>query len=183
MRFLLGLTRTLVALSMGLWIGGLFFFGAITAAVMFPMTIKAGVPQMAPLMVGPMLSHFGVVCSICSVVLLVGWLVDGLLTKSALWWRLQGVLTILAVGLGAYLNFGLLPAVERDQPAAIPLYVRSKGPHPSFTPAELELRARFDAKHERSSTLFFVDIYLLIGALACLMARSLPVEVGNLRKN
>ncbi|RYG57778.1 DUF4149 domain-containing protein [bacterium] len=181
MRFLLGLTRTLVALGMGLWIGGLAFFGAITAAIMFRMTREAGIPDMAPKMVGPMLSRFAIICTVCSVILVVGWLIDGLLTKRALWWRLQGGLTVIAVTLGAYLNFGLLPVVERDQTAVLPLYVRSISAASSLTPAEAQLKARFDAGHERFNRLAGINIWLLVGALACLMARSLPEEVGRSR--
>ncbi|BCM90762.1 hypothetical protein IAD21_02622 [Abditibacteriota bacterium] len=193
MRFLLGLTRTLVALGLGLWIGGLVFFGAITAAIMFRMTREAGVADMAPRMVGPMLSRFAIVCTVCSFILVGGWLLDGILTLTtrALWWRLQGGLTVIAVSLGAYLNFGLLPTVERDQPAVLPLYVRSQSvpsSSPPSTPAplspeEAELKARFDAGHAQFKRLSFIDIWLLVGALACLMARSLPAEVGRQQSN
>lgn len=174
MRFLLGLSRTLVALCLGVWIGGLVFFGAMTAATMFPMTRAAGVPALAPQMVGPMLSKFAVVCTICSVVLLVGWLLDGALSKRDVWWRAQGILSVVAVVLGAGLNFGLLPAVERDQIVAVPLYVRSL--KASLSPQEAQLKARFDAGHDRFNRLTGINICLLVGALACLMARSLPAK-------
>ncbi len=179
MRFLLGLTRTLVALSFGLWIGGLAFFGAITAAIMFRMTREAGVPQMAPQMVGPMLSRFAIICTVCSVVLVGGWLLDGALSQRTKWWRAQGVLTLVAVALGAYLNFALLPTVERDQGAVLPLYVRSLQSPSSLSPAETQLKARFDAGHQRFNRLAGINIWLLVGALACLMARSLPVETAR----
>jgi len=174
MRFLLGLSRTLVALSLGVWIGGLAFFGAITAAVMFPMTRAAGHPELAPLMVGPMLSRFALVCIVCSVVLVLGWLLDGALSRRALWWRVQGALTLMAVALGAYLNFALLPQVERDQSVVVPLYVRSL--KEKLPPAEEQLKAHFDAGHQNFNRLAGINIWLLVGALACLMARSLPEE-------
>lgn len=179
MRFVLGLTRTLVALSFGLWIGGLLFFGAITAAIMFPKTRAAGVPQLAPEMVGPMLSRFAIVCTVCSVFLVLGWLIDGALTKRTLWWRAQGVLSLVAVTLGAYLNFALLPAVERDQSAVLPLYVRSLNPQNVLTPQEAELKSRFDAGHQSFNKLAGINIWLLVAALACLMARTLPEPLSQ----
>ncbi|RYX84531.1 DUF4149 domain-containing protein [bacterium] len=183
MRFLLGFARTLVALAMGLWIGGLIFFGAITAAIMFRMTREAGVPDMAPKMVGPMLSRFAIICAVCSVILIAGWVVDGVLSKRSLWWRIQGGLTVIVIALGAYLNFGLLPTVERDQTAVLPLYVRSLSKNPQFTPAETELKARFDDGHHRYNRLAVINMWLLVAALACLMAHSLPVEVGRKASN
>ena len=176
MRFLLGLVRTLVVLGLGLWIGGLFFFGAITAAVMFPKTREAGIPQLAPQMVGPMLTRFAWVCTAVSLVLIIGWWLDGALSKRTLWWRAQGALTLIAVSLGAYLNFGLLPTIERDQNAVLPLYLRSLQTNPAFTPQEAGLRARFDAGHESFDRLAHVNIWLLVGVLACFIARSLPEE-------
>jgi hypothetical protein len=176
MRFLLGLARTLVALGLGVWIGGLAFFGAITAAIMFPMTKKAGVPALAPQMVGPMLSRFAIVCVVCSVLIIAGWLIDGALSKRGLWWRIQGALTLVAVALGTYLNFGLLPAVERDIDAVLPLYMRSLSPSPHFTPAETELKTRFDTGHQKFGDLARINIWLLVGVLSCLMAHSLPPQ-------
>lgn len=176
MRFLLGFTRTLVALAFGLWIGGLVFFGAITAAIMFPMTRKAGQPALAPLMVGPMLSRFALVCAVCSLVLVVGWALDGLLSKRGKGWGAQGALTLGAVGLGTFLNFGMLPQIERDQSAVLPLYARSVAGQSALSPQESQLKARFDAGHKGFNRLAGINIYLLIGALACLMARTLPAR-------
>jgi hypothetical protein len=175
MRFLLGLTRTLVALSFGLWIGGLVFFGAITAAIMFPMTKQAGQPALAPQMVGPMLSRFALVCAVCSVVLVLGWALDGVLTRRGKGWMAQGALTLAAVGLGTFLNFGLLPQTERDQSAVLPLYARAVEGN-ALSPQEAALKARFDAGHKNFNRLAGINIYLLIGALACLMARTLPAR-------
>ncbi len=183
MRFLLGLTRTLVALALSLWIGGLAFFGIITAAIMFRMTKEAGVADMAPRMVGPMLSRFAIICTVCSVILVVGWLIDGSLTTRALWWRLQGGLTFVAVALGLYINFGFLPALVRDQTAVLPFYTRSLSHPDSLSPNEKQIKANFDVKHQRSTQLFQLDLWLLVGALACLMARSLPEEIGLKRPN
>ncbi len=176
MRFLLGSTRTLVALAFGLWIGGLFFFGAITAAIMFPMTREAGQPALAPQMVGPMLSRFALVCAGCSFVLVVGWALDGILSNRSKGWRAQGALTLAAVGLGTFLNFVLLPQTERDQGAVLPLYARSLGGTNALSPQETQLKARFDARHKEFNRLAGINIYLLIGALACLMARTLPAK-------
>lgn len=179
MRFLLGLTRTLVALSFGLWIGGLVFFGAITAAIMFPMTRAAGQPALAPQMVGPMLSRFALVCAVCSLVLVLGWALDGVLVGRGKFWAAQGVLTLAAVGLGTYLNFVLLPQTERDQKAVLPLYARSVAGKNTLSPGEAGLKARFDAGHQGFNRLAGIDIYLLIGALSCLMARTLPAKSGE----
>lgn len=176
MRFLLGFTRTLVALSMGVWIGGLAFFGAITAAIMFPMTREAGVPELAPQMVGPMLSRFALVCAVCSLVLVLGWALDGAIAGRGKGWMAQGVLTLAAVGLGTYLNFVLLPQTERDQKAVLPLYARSVAGKNTLSPREAGLKARFDAGHQGFNRLAGINIYLLIGALACLMARTLPAK-------
>lgn len=176
MRFLLGLTRTLVALSFGLWIGGLVFFGAITAAIMFPMTKQAGQAALAPQMVGPMLSRFALVCAVCSLVLVLGWALDGALSGRGKGWVAQGVLTLAAVGLGTYLNFVLLPQTERDQSAVLPLYARAVAGKSALSPQEAQLKARFDAGHQGFNRLAGIDIYLLIGALACLMGRTLPAK-------
>lgn len=176
MRFLLGLSRTLVALAFGLWIGGLVFFGAITAAIMFPMTRAQGVPALAPMMVGPMLSRFALVCVVCSVLLLGGWLLDGALSERGKGWLAQGALTLLAVGLGSYLNFVLLPGIERDQSTVLPLYARSVQSANALSPQEAATKARFDAGHKRFNQLAGLNIYLLIGALAALMVRTLPAK-------
>ncbi len=181
MRFLLGLARTLVALCLGVWIGGLAFFGAITAAIMFPMTRRAGVPELAPLMVGPMLSRFALVCTACSLFIVMGWLLDGALTRRAAWWRAQGALSLAAVALGAYLNFGLLPQVERDQSVVIPIYAASLRPHASLSPEQRQIKARFDAGHALFGQWSRLNLWLLVGALACLMARTLP-DVGEHQK-
>jgi len=174
MRFVLGATRTLVALCFGLWIGGLVFFGAITAAIMFPFTRKVGVPQLAPQMVGPMLSRFALVCAVCSVFLVGGWALDGVLARRGRGWTAQGVLTLAAVGLGTFLNFVLLPQIERDQSAVLPLYARSvaQGGQGVLSAQEAALKARFDAGHQRFNSLAAINIYLLIGALAALMGRT-----------
>ena len=185
MRIVLGATRTLVALAFGLWIGGLVFFGAITAAIMFPMTRKLGVPQIAPQMVGPMLSRFALVCAVCSVVLVTGWALDGALARRGRGWTAQGVLTLVAVGLGTFLNFVLLPQIERDQSAVLPLYARSvaQGGQGVLSAQETALKARFDAGHQRFNSLAAINIYLLIGALAALMGRTaLPRESSVLQR-
>ncbi len=176
MRFLLGLTRTLVALAFGLWIGGLVFFGAITAAILFPMTKQAGVAALAPQMVGPMLSRFALVCAVCSVVLVLGWALDGILSNRGNGWTAQGALTLVAVGLGTFLNFVLLPQTQRDQGAVLPLYARSVSGTNALSPQETAIKARFDAGHKSFNRLAGINIYLLIGALACLMARTLPTK-------
>ena len=176
MRFALGLTRTLVALACGLWIGGVVFFGAITAAIMFPMTRAAGKPALAPQMVGPMLSRFALVCAVCSLVLVLGWALDGVLARRGKSWIAQGVLTLAAVGLGTYLNFVLLPQTQRDQGAVLPLYARSLAEQNALSLGEAQLKARFDAGHKQFNRLAGFDIYLLIGALSCLMARTLPAK-------
>jgi len=172
MRIILGAVRTLVALCFGLWIGGLVFFGAITAAIMFPFTRKAGVPEIAPEMVGPMLSRFALVCAVCSVVLVGGWALDGALAKRGRAWTVQGVLTLAAVALGTFLNFGMLPQTERAQGEVLPFYARSLEAPNTLSPDEKRLKARFDAGHQRFNSLAAINIYLLIGALAALMMRT-----------
>src|SRR5690349_19502407 len=71
--------RFLTFLALSLWIGGMAFFGAMAAPVLFKLTKTSSAPELGPQMVGEMLGRFGVLTTICSLVLLISWFADGVL--------------------------------------------------------------------------------------------------------
>jgi hypothetical protein len=185
-RGLLIFSRFLVALSLSLWIGGMAFFGIMAAPVLFHPE-KSGIPRaadtaiIAPQMVSAMLTRFGFLTSICAVILLVGWLVDGLLsngTQSGLKsgaWRIQGALSLVCLTLSFYLNSVLLPRTKAEQGQILPLIARAERGE-TLSAADKERRVAFDMGHQSYQKLASINLYLLMAILLVLLGRALPTN-------
>lgn len=170
--FALIAARFVTILSLSLWVGGLAFFGIMAAPVLFRVTRQNGVATLAPQMVGEMLTRFGVLTTICGFVLLLGWALDGALsraTKSRLW-RAQGAISWLCLGFSLYLNSVLLPQTRREQAEILPLIARAERGQ-TLSPDETQKRAAFDAGHKKYQRLASLNIYLLLALLAIITAR------------
>jgi hypothetical protein len=172
-------SRFFVTLSLSLWIGGMAFFGIMAAPVLFHPE-KSGIARtpntaiMAPQMVSAMLTRFGTLTTICGILLLLGWLIDGLLSRSVRTrsWRLQGALTLLCVVISQYLNVALLPRTRAEQSNILPIIARADQGE-TLSAAERARRAEFDAGHKSYQRLASLNLYLLMAVLLILLSRSL----------
>ena len=174
----LTLTRTLVALALGLWIGGMAFFGAVAAPVLFRDARAHRVADMAPIMVGDMLHRFSFVTAACSVILFLGWLADALLSRPtglrrACWWA-QGGLSGVCVLLGLYLGLVLLPAVQRGQASVLPAFLKKESGQ-ALDATEVKVMGEFDRGHKMYQQVAVVNLWLAVSVLVCLMGRSTTV--------
>lgn len=165
--------RLMMALALSVWIGGLAFFGIVTAPIIFKMTRENGVSELAPQMVGLMLTRFGAICAICAAILVATWLLDGTLNRPNRVWKIQGAFLVLALALGAYLNFSFLPQTIRDQKAVLPIMALESAKTP-LSASQKAIKARFDAGHQGFSRLARLNLWLLVCVLALLLARTLP---------
>ena len=170
--FFSGLSRGLALLAIGIWVGGMLFFGAVTAPLMFSAARASAAPELAPILVGQMLGRFTFITYICGVLMLLGWLFDGLITcdRRLIWWA-QGVITTVCVALAIYLGAVILPRTVAQQDAIVPLFVKDARKQP-LTPAEQALRKTFDVGHEDYQKLGSINVYLLIGLLGLIVART-----------
>ena len=170
--FLAGLARGLTLLAVGIWIGGLLFFGAVTAPLMFRAARDSAAPQLAPILVGQMLGRFTFITYICGALMLLGWLLDGTITLDRRWlWWAQGALTVVCVALSIYLGAGILPRTVAQQSAIVPLFVKDAR-HQTLTPAEQAQRKAFDVGHEDYQKFASINVYLLIALLGFIVART-----------
>lgn len=171
---LIGL-RSLTALALSLWIGGMAFFGIMAAPVMFRLARQSSAPQLAPQMVGAMLTRFGFVTTACALLMLIGWFVDGLLSKTRgqKLWKVQGVLSLICLGFSLYLNNVLLPQTQAQQAEILPIFARDARGE-TLTPQEIATRAAFDSGHHAYQRLASINLYLLLAILVIISARSLP---------
>lgn len=170
--FFSGLARGLTLLAIALWVGGMAFFGAVAAPTMFRMARASAAPELAPLMVGAMLGRFSFVTYACSLVLLLGWLVDGILTRDRrIWWYLQGVLTVVCLGLALYLGRVILPQTVAQQDQIVPLFAKDARGE-TLSPAQQATRAQFDVGHRTYQKVGAINIYLLLAVLALIVART-----------
>lgn len=160
---LLIVARFLGLLGLGLWLGGLAFFGAMAAPAMFKISRAAGVGELAPQMVGVMLARFNSVMYACGVFLLLAWLVEPLCgavragASRTLWW-IQGLCSIAMLAIAIYLGTVLMPQLTRLQ----------RDVRPSTTTATRQAnaaKARFDALHTGYSGWAAVTLYLGLAAL------------------
>ena len=177
--FFSALARGLALLAIGIWIGGLTFFGAVTAPLMFRAARASAAPELAPILVGQMLGRFTFITYICGVLMLLGWLFDGLIMRDRrlLWWA-QGAATSVCVALAIYLGAIVLPRTVAQQGAIVPLFVKDARKQP-LTPAEQAQRRAFDVGHEEYQKLGSVNVYLLIGLLGIIVARTRVVTRQN----
>lgn len=157
-------TRFLGLLGLGIWLGGLAFFGAMAAPAMFKISRAAGVGELAPQMVGVMLSRFNYVMYGCGVLLLLSWLIEPLCgavrdgASRTLWW-IQGACSIAMLAIAIYLGTVMMPQLTRLQsqvkPGATTVNARPGS----------AAKARFDNLHGGYSGLAAVTIYLGFAAL------------------
>ena len=104
--------------------------------------------------------------------MLLGWLVDGTLTRDRRWlWWAQGLTTTICVALAIYLGAGILPRTIAQQDAIVPLFVKDAR-HQKLTPAEQARRVAFDVGHEDYQKLASINVYLLIALLGLIVART-----------
>lgn len=176
--------RALSALALSLWIGGMAFFGIMAAPVLFhpqrhgvavTPAVSGAIPTLAPQMVGAMLTRFGVLTTICGLVLLGCWALDGAFSRATRQraWRAQGVLLWLSVALAFYLNGVLLPQTKAQQGAILPLIARAQRGQ-TLSSAEQRQRAAFDAGHQSYQKLASLNLYALLGVLLISVARGVP---------
>ncbi len=171
-QFFSGLARGLTLLAIGIWIGGMTFFGAVTAPLMFRAARASAAPELAPILVGQMLGRFTFVTYICGALMLLGWLFDGLISLDRRWlWRAQGVVTTICVALAIYLGAVILPRTVAQQDAIVPLFVKDARQQ-KLTPAEQTMRKAFDVGHEEYQKLGAINVYLLIALLGLIVART-----------
>ena len=167
-----GLARGLTLLAIGLWVGGMAFFGAVAAPLMFRMARQSTAPELAPLLVGAMLGRFTWITYACAGAMLLGWLIDGWLTRDRRWlWWAQGALTTVCLGLALYLGTVTLPRTVADQSTIVPLFAKDARGQ-KLTPAEQSARAAFDVGHTQYQKLGALSVYLLLGVLGIVVART-----------
>ena len=170
--FFAGVARALALLGIGVWVGGMAFFGAVTAPLMFRAARASAAPELAPILVGQMLSRFTAITYICGALMLLGWFLDGALTRDRrpLWWA-QGALTAICVGFAITLGSVILPRTVAQQDDIVPLFVKDAQGQP-LTPNEKARRAAFDVGHEDYQKLGSINVYLLIALLGLVVART-----------
>ena len=167
-----GAGRALALLAIALWVGGMAFFGAVAAPLLFRAARQSAAPELAPLLVGQMLGRFTWVTYVCSALLLAGWLLDGFCSRDRrfLWW-LQGALSALCLAFAVWLGAVLLPQTVAQQAQIVPLFAKDARGQ-TLTPAEGAERARFDVGHKAYEKLGALNVYLLLGLLGIIVART-----------
>ena len=172
-----GLARGLTLLAIGIWIGGMTFFGAVTAPLMFRAARASAAPELAPILVGQMLGRFTFITYICGALMLLGWLLDGLIALDRRWlWWAQGALTTVCAALAIYLGAVILPRTVAQQDAIVPLFVKDARQQP-LTAEEQQMRKSFDVGHQEYQKLGSINVYLLVALLGLIIARTrVPVR-------
>lgn len=154
------LIRTLLLLSLIVWLGAEIFF-PVVAAIAFgqlaPDTHSAG------LIVGALLRILHTMGLICGVVLL------ALLALAPAWGIFQSrsvlapmVLVVIMLALTAYSQYGIIPAMERDRIAA--------GGVIDDAPQDNPARVNFNKLHRRSTNVEGLIVLLGIAVVACVAA-------------
>lgn len=161
--------RFLFLFALALWFGGYIFFGAVAAPAMFKTARLADHYELAPKMVGLMLSRFAIVSTICGVFMLVCVLLEGLFSKANRAWKVQSGFTMIALALSLVSNFVMLPQTLRDQEVILPIATKYERKQ-TLTVEETRLKAKFDAKHKTSERIGGLIILCLLGSLAAFVA-------------
>ena len=179
-RVVLVLARFVTALSLSLWIGGMAFFGIMAAPVLFHpeksgIARSANTATIAPQMVSAMLTRFGTLTNICIVLMVIGCLMDGILSGSLrkLCWRAQAVLTVICLVFAQYLNVVLLPQTKAQQAEILPIIARADRGE-VLSNVDKARRVAFDTGHKEYQNLATFNLYLLMAMLLILMGRTLP---------
>ena len=174
-RFLLIFARFLVFLGLTLWLGGMAFFGAMTAPILFKFGRQTQLYDLAPRIVGLILQRFSVLTFVCAALLLLGWLLDGRVLRpqkrAKQWWISQGILSGFCAILAIYLGGILLPRTAASQDEILPLVVRAESGQ-TLAPAEIAQRANFDAGHKQYQRLAMLNFWLLFAVLIVAVTRT-----------
>lgn len=167
--------RVLVFLGLTIWLGGMAFFGAIVAPVVFKVGRQMAIYDIAPRMVGLMLARFSILTFVCAAFLLMGWALDGKISRPAnkarKWWIVQGALSGICAILAVYLGGVLLPKTAASQDEILPLVVRAESGQ-QLSPEEIAQRAEFDARHKQYQQLAMLNFWLLFAVLVVAVART-----------
>ncbi len=180
--------RWLTMLSLGLWLGGIIFLGAVSAPGIFKFCRAHGVEALAPQIIGVLVARFAPVSLVFGGLALLGYLIEVILRPPSRQNQNQAPHRVLWLGQGAgitmmlvvalYLNFVALPQLLSDQEAVIresaatgtTLSVRG-------TENKSATRLRFDALHQRYSRLTMGIFWLGALSFAAFSWRvSLPEE-------
>jgi hypothetical protein len=162
--------RTLIMLSIGLWLGGIIFLG-VGAMTIFPFLRAQNVEPLAPQLFGVILARFSGVALILGALTLVAWLIEGWATmprgRGQILWRIQGACVLVMLALSLYLKFGALPALLHDQMAVIAESARTGVALSAHgTEGKSAMRLRYDALHRSYSSLTMVIFCLGVTSLA-----------------
>jgi hypothetical protein len=177
--------RWLTMLTLGLWLGGIAFLGAVTAPLIFRFLRSQNLEPLAPQLFGVILERFSIVGLVCGVLALCAWLLDGAMSKPAqgrrTLWSAQGGCTGLMLAVALYLQLGALPALLHDQMAVIKesqetgIVLSAHG-----TEGKSAMRLRYDALHQRYSGLTMVIFWLGAAGLVAFAWRvTLPDEKAS----
>jgi len=161
--------RFLFLFALALWFGGYIFFGAVAAPAMFQTARLNDVYEIAPKMVGLILSRFAILATIAGVLMLVGWLVEGISSRANRSWKLQGGFTIAALFLSLISNFVLLPKTLVDQQTVLPIATKFERKQP-LTPEETQIKADFDKSHKTSERIGGLILLCLLVSLGAFVA-------------
>jgi hypothetical protein len=126
----LALCRFFQILPLGIWIGGLAFFGAVVAPVIAK---RLGLLYE---LVAPFLGRFGTVTLALGVLMLLGWALERNVSThigGKKLWAVQGACMAAMLGIALFLHFALMPPITKLQPV---IYQQQKAA------GRLELSAR-----------------------------------------
>lgn len=169
LQILRAITRWITMLGLGLWLGGILFLGAVSAAVLFPFCRAHGVESLAPQIFGEQMKVFGWITIVLGVVLCIAWVTEGWLggKNARKLWLAQGCCLGAMLVLTLYLNFAALPELLHEQTAVI-RESAANGTTLTVAPDALKSAARlhFDALHQRYSQLTMLIFWLGAVALA-----------------
>ena len=178
------LARWLTMLTLGLWLGGILFLGAVSAPGIFKFCRAHDVEALAPQLVGVLVARFAPVSLVFGALALLAMLAEVIsMPVSAkrqatrrLLWRGQAIGVLAMLGVAFYLNFVALPQLLSDQEAVMResaangTTLSARG-----TEGKSATRLRFDALHQRYSSLTMIIFWLGAASLAAFAWRvSLP---------
>lgn len=167
--------RSIFVLAISVWLGGMAFFGIVTAPFLFRISRAEHVPEIAPQMVTAMLNRFTYFTYVCAALLILVWLAEGLMGAARgpvkRWWLVQGGGTLMAAALALYLGIALFPQIVNRQPQVLPVFRRAELKQP-LTPEQQQIRAEFDREHQGYNRLASISVWLLVGTLVAFAGRT-----------
>ena len=168
--------RWLTMLTLGVWLGGILFLGAVSAPAIFQFLRAQNAEPLAPQLFGVILARFSVVALVCGVLALCAWLIDGLAARPAgrgqILWRGQGGCIFFMLAVALYLQFGALPELLHNQMAVIKESIETGIALSAHgTAGKSAMRLRYDVLHQNYSSLTMVIFWLGTASLAALTWR------------